>query len=184
MHGKDIVENPKLDAALRYKYLCQKFLALASRAADFEECFMLVEEELHSISKKVEEKIRETPKDDVENSNVQAPFSLPTQFSHVAGLKKKQRQKGGSKRKKSWVDKLQKATKNKGAKKNKVTTHMQQEENASQKIEPQAHERNMEPNAENCLEYESLGSYTQLLMSSSVDVNNPHYFEWPDGWQL
>jgi len=76
MHGRDIVENPKLDATLRYKNLCRIFHWL-SRAADFEDCYLLVEEALHNVSKQVEGKIRETPKIDVENSSVQAPFSLP-----------------------------------------------------------------------------------------------------------
>ncbi|XP_062185944.1 protein FAR1-RELATED SEQUENCE 5-like [Phragmites australis] len=56
MHGRDIVENPKLNATLRYKNLCKRFLPLASRAADFEECYLFVEEALHSMSKQVEEK--------------------------------------------------------------------------------------------------------------------------------
>jgi hypothetical protein len=92
------VENPKLDATLRYKNLCWIFFPLTSRAADFEDCCLLVEEALHSVSKQVEEKIRETtPKIDVENSSVQAPFSLPEPFANVVGLKKKEKPNGGSK---------------------------------------------------------------------------------------
>ena len=58
MHGGggDIVENPKLDATLRYKNLCRIFFLLASRVADFEDCYLLVEETLHNVSKQVEEK--------------------------------------------------------------------------------------------------------------------------------
>jgi hypothetical protein len=67
---------------------------------------LLVEGALHNVSKQVEGKIRETPKIDVENSSVQAPFSLPEQFANVAGLKKKEKPNGGSKRKKSWVEKF------------------------------------------------------------------------------
>jgi hypothetical protein len=77
MHGRNIVENPKFDATLRYKNLCRIFFPLASRAADFEDCCLLVEEALHSVSKQVEEKIRETPKINVENYSVQALFCLP-----------------------------------------------------------------------------------------------------------
>ena len=65
----------------------------------------------------MEEKIRETPKTDVENSSVQVPFSLPERFANVAGLKKKEKPNGGSKRKKSWVEKFQKKKKNKANKK-------------------------------------------------------------------
>ena len=56
MHGRNIVENPNFDATLRYKNLCQLFLPLASRAADFEDCYLLVEEVVHRVSKQVEEK--------------------------------------------------------------------------------------------------------------------------------
>ena len=56
MNGREIVENPKLDATLRYKNLCKIFIPLASRAADFEDCYLLVEETLHTASKQVEEK--------------------------------------------------------------------------------------------------------------------------------
>ena len=57
MHGRDIVENPKLDATLRYKNLCRIFFPLASRTAEFEDCCLLVEEALHNVSKQVEGKI-------------------------------------------------------------------------------------------------------------------------------
>ena len=70
MHGNKIVENPKLATTIRYKNLCQIFFPLASRAADFEDCCLLVEEALHNVSKQLEEKIREAPKIDIENSNV------------------------------------------------------------------------------------------------------------------
>jgi hypothetical protein len=56
MHGRDIVENPKLDAALRYKNLCKIFLPVASRAADSEDCCLLVENAVHNLSRQVEEK--------------------------------------------------------------------------------------------------------------------------------
>ena len=56
MNGREIVENPKLDATLWYKNLCKIFIPLASRAADFEDGYLLVEETLHTASKQVEEK--------------------------------------------------------------------------------------------------------------------------------
>jgi hypothetical protein len=71
------MENPKLDAALRYKNLCKIFLPVASRAADSEDCCLLVENAVHNLSKQVEEKIRGTPYIDVEQPSAQAPFSLP-----------------------------------------------------------------------------------------------------------
>ncbi|KAJ1276078.1 hypothetical protein BS78_05G186600 [Paspalum vaginatum] len=117
MHGRDIVENPKFDATCRYKNLCQRFLPLASRAADFKDCCLLVEEALHIVSKQVEEKIRGTPNIDASKPAVQEPFRLPEQFANVAGLKKKEKEKGGSKRKKSWVEKFQKKKKKANKKK-------------------------------------------------------------------
>ena len=56
MNGREIVENPKLDATLRYKNLCKIFIPLATRAADLEDRYLLVEETLHTASKQVEEK--------------------------------------------------------------------------------------------------------------------------------
>ena len=56
MHGKDIVENPKLNAAIQYKNLCKMFISLASRAADFEDFYLLVEDALHNVGKQVNEK--------------------------------------------------------------------------------------------------------------------------------
>ena len=53
------MENPSLDAAIRYKNLCKMFISLASRAADFEDSYLLVEEALHNVSKQVEEKLKE-----------------------------------------------------------------------------------------------------------------------------
>ena len=65
------------------------FISLASRAADFEDCYLLVEDALHSVSKQVNEKIKGTPIIDAEKSSVQETFSLPEQYAHAAGLKKK-----------------------------------------------------------------------------------------------
>jgi zinc finger SWIM domain-containing protein 3 len=138
MNGREIVENPKLDATLRYKNLCKIFIPLASRAADFEDCYLLVEETLHTASKQIEEKIKGTPNMNAENSSVQETFILPDQYTHVAGLKKKEKPKGGSKRKKSWTEKFQKKKKNKGNKKN--TSKPVQQEDGSHVPEPQAYE--------------------------------------------
>ena len=58
-------------------------------------------------------KIKGTPTIDAEKSSAQETFSLPGQYAHAAGLKKKERQKGGSKRMKNWVEKLTKKKKKK-----------------------------------------------------------------------
>ena len=49
--GRHVVENPKLDASRRYKFLSQRFNSLASRAANFEECFEFLDNALHGIEK-------------------------------------------------------------------------------------------------------------------------------------
>ena len=43
----------------------------------------------------MEGKIRKPHKIDAENSNVQAPFSLPEQFANCTGFKKKEKSNGG-----------------------------------------------------------------------------------------
>ena len=122
---------------------------MASRAADFEDCYLLVEDALHSVSKQVNEKIKGTPTIDAEKSSAQETFSLPGQYAHAAGLKKKERQKGGSKRMKNWVDKLTKKKK--------------KNSNKKKKSKPAQHEECESPVPES-QEYESIRSFTQVLM--------------------
>lgn len=49
--GRSIIENPKLDAMLRYKSVSHKFLNLAYQAASFLECCLLVDDVLDSLGK-------------------------------------------------------------------------------------------------------------------------------------
>jgi len=74
---------------------------------------------------------------------------LSEQYAHDAGLKKKQRQKGGSKRKKNWVDKLTKKKK--------------KNSNKKKKSKPAQHEE-CESHVPKSQEYESIRSFTQVLM--------------------
>jgi len=94
-------------------------------------------------------KIKGTPTIDAEKSSVQETFSLPGQYAHAAGLKKKERQKGGSKRNKNWVDKLTKKKK--------------KNSNKKKKSKPAQHEECESPVPES-QEYESIRSFTQVLM--------------------
>jgi zinc finger SWIM domain-containing protein 3 len=55
IHGRNVLENLKIG----YQFLCRKFLALASRAADFEESYLLIDGVLNSLNKQVEDKIKE-----------------------------------------------------------------------------------------------------------------------------
>lgn len=105
-------------------------------------------------------KIKEAPKIDVENSSVQAPFSLPEQFANVAGLKKKEKPKGESKRKKSWVEKYQKKKRTKANKKTtnkKIAKKATQHEESGQEF--QAYKENIDVNLEKSQQYESLSSF-------------------------
>ena len=54
--GRRIIENPKLDAMLRYKTMSHKFLNLAYQAASFPECCILVDRALDCLGKQIVEK--------------------------------------------------------------------------------------------------------------------------------
>ncbi|KAL6601395.1 hypothetical protein ACP70R_044615 [Stipagrostis hirtigluma subsp. patula] len=88
---------------------------------------------------------------------VQTPFSLPEKYAYVTGLKKKQSQNGGSKRKRTWIDKYHKT------KKNKANNPTVQEGNGSQVIQSETHEGNLGTSIDTHQEYESIRTYTQLL---------------------
>ncbi|KAJ1694801.1 hypothetical protein LUZ63_011499 [Rhynchospora breviuscula] len=51
------VENPNCESADRERMLCGKFIKIASKAADFEELFVMVDGVLDSIEKKIEDVI-------------------------------------------------------------------------------------------------------------------------------
>lgn len=55
--GRHVLENPKLDASRRYKFLSHKFISLASQAADFEECFAFVDNALETLGQQVEQMV-------------------------------------------------------------------------------------------------------------------------------
>ena len=55
--GRDIIENPKLDDMLRYKYMVHKFCNLAYRAASQPKCTLLVDNTIDMLSKQVEEEM-------------------------------------------------------------------------------------------------------------------------------
>ncbi|KAF3971516.1 hypothetical protein CMV_004886 [Castanea mollissima] len=109
----NVEEDVNLSVTQRYRRLCPKLVRLASRAADNEEAFALIEKMLEEYEKKVE---------DIAAKNVgghQLPHQMPLRsgvenldpnqhledlVERVKGLKKKDGRKGG-KRKKSWVEK-------------------------------------------------------------------------------
>ena len=55
--GRNIIENPNMDAMLRLKYMSHKFLNLAHQAANSPECTMLVDNTLDILGKQIAEKV-------------------------------------------------------------------------------------------------------------------------------
>jgi len=51
-HGRNIIEDPKLDNMLRYKNMTRKLLNLAHRAASHPRCTLLVTNALDMVSRK------------------------------------------------------------------------------------------------------------------------------------
>jgi len=84
----------------------------------------------------------------------------------VTGLKKKEKQTGGSKRKKSWVEKFQKKKKNKANKK-KTSNSKHCEESGSLVPNSKAVDTNIKASLED-QEYESLSRFNQLIMVYSL----------------
>lgn len=104
MHGTDIVENPNLEFRchtwVKKKNPCQRLLPLASKAVEYEDCYLLVEEALHRVSKQgEEEETRGTPNVDASKPSVEESFSLTEPFKHVAGLQEKEKAKEWIKKK-------------------------------------------------------------------------------------
>jgi len=106
--GRSIIENPKLDAMLRYKSLSHKFLHLAYQAANFPECCLLVDDALDSLGK-LQEKMPISILCD--SYTVQPEVGQDEDSRSVARLKKKEVEQKNSKRHRSWLDKTRKYTK-------------------------------------------------------------------------
>jgi zinc finger SWIM domain-containing protein 3 len=108
--GRNVVENPKLDAMLRYKELSHKFHTMAYKVAYSTDCCLLLENALDCVGAQLEEKLNacssamNEPSKDQENfdPNVQQNEDL----LRAARLKKKEVQSKNLRRKKSWLDKL------------------------------------------------------------------------------
>jgi zinc finger SWIM domain-containing protein 3 len=130
-HGRKVVENPKLEAQLRYKALSHKFHSLAYRVANSLECSLMLENALDCVAPQLEDKLNATtnamnmPCNDQENIDPNVPNVQQTNEYLSAKLKKKEVQSKNLRRKKSWLDKLLKgkrkptkgaASKNKGGK--------------------------------------------------------------------
>ena len=128
-HGRNIIENPRLNEMLRYKDMTRKFLNLALRAASHPGSTLLVNNALDILTKQVEEEIN-----GFTDTIALGPTDItpPSDLVSTARLKKKEVETKTSKRKKNWLDKLHKSTKNgsnKGGKRKKkgsnVCEHVQ-----------------------------------------------------------
>ncbi|KAJ1268477.1 hypothetical protein BS78_07G138500 [Paspalum vaginatum] len=109
--GRDVIENPKRKAQLRYKFLSNKFHNVAQKAADYPECCVTLDNALDCLSAQLEDKLNlstcamNEPCNEQENidPNVQQRDCLS-----AAQLKKKEVLSKGSRRQRSWIDKLRK----------------------------------------------------------------------------
>ena len=118
--GRNVVENSKREAQLRYKFLSHKFHNLADKAANSQECCVLLENALDCLSIQLEGKLNVStsvmnePCKNQENidPNVQQRDNMLS----AAKLKKKEVQSKNSMRKKTWLDKLLKGGKRKATK--------------------------------------------------------------------
>lgn len=97
--GRSIIENPKLDAMLRYKSLSHKFLNLAYQAASFPECCILVDDALDCLGKQLQEKmsISASPSILCDSYSVQPRVQQDEDMLSAARLKKKEVQQKNSK---------------------------------------------------------------------------------------
>ena len=115
-HGRNIIEDPKLDNMLRYKNMTRKFLNLAHRAASHPRCALLVNNALDIVSKQVEEELTGFPSA-MDPTNVPTNDSPPIDLLSTASLKKKEVETKTSKRKRNWFDKRREVAKKGGKKK-------------------------------------------------------------------
>jgi len=106
--GRNIIENPKLDAMLRYKFLSHKFHDFAYKAASDPECCLLVDNALDCVAKQVADKMSASTSILNDSSNVQPNVQQEEGLLSSARLKKKDVQPKSSKRHRSWLDKTRK----------------------------------------------------------------------------
>ncbi|KAF2929544.1 hypothetical protein DAI22_05g064401 [Oryza sativa Japonica Group] len=114
--GRNIIENPKLAAILRYKVLSHKFVNLATEAANSEECCILIENTLDSFSKQVKGRMNACQSNHDAECDEQMIPEAPKEHLRAARLKKKPVQNKSSKRQRNWTDKQHKKNKKAPAK--------------------------------------------------------------------
>ena len=112
--GRNVVANPKLEAHLRYRSLSHKFLNLAYKAANYPQCCLMLDNGLDCLDAQLEDKlialIAPMKNSCNDQENVEPNVQQRNNLVSAAQLKKKEVQPKSSKRKKSWIDKLQKGS--------------------------------------------------------------------------
>jgi hypothetical protein len=115
-----VIENPKQEAQLQYKFLSHKFHNLAGKAANSQECCMLLENALDCLSIQLEDKLNVSTstmnEPCKEQENVDPNMQKIGGLLRAAQLRKKQVQSKGSKWRRTWLDKLRKWGKHKATK--------------------------------------------------------------------
>lgn len=109
--GRGVIENPKLDAVLRHKFLSRKFINLANKASGSEECCTLIENALDSVEKEVEAKLKMGSQSQHDEGCDTQAIPRTNELLTAARLKKKSPRKKTSKRKRTWVEKFHKKKK-------------------------------------------------------------------------
>uniref|UniRef100_A0ACD5TMF3 Uncharacterized protein n=1 Tax=Avena sativa TaxID=4498 RepID=A0ACD5TMF3_AVESA len=172
--GRNMVADPKLEAMLRYKNLSHKFLTLAKKIANSEECCLLLEDALDYIGPKLEDKLNASSKEPSKESskepsknqeNIDPNVQQTTDFLNTARLKKKEVQSKISKRTRTWIDKLRNE-KRKPTKSSTSTSKGGKKQKKDDGLQPQVEVQNDgNKKGANMLheEYNVIGSFTQLL---------------------
>ncbi|KAL6646596.1 hypothetical protein ACP70R_015673 [Stipagrostis hirtigluma subsp. patula] len=172
--GRNIIENPKLDAMLRYRFLSHKFLDLANRAANFPECTMLVNSTLDILGKQIEDKINACTSTSANPCTIPTDGSPPSELLINARLKKKEVHTRGSKRKRTWLDKKHKTTKKRQSKatfrgkKSTVKEAGEEASNAGAQVQVAEYSVSAYKGKES-EECKAINSYTELLTGPITD---------------
>ena len=118
--GRNVVADPQLEASLRVKNLSFKFLTLAKKIANSEECCLMLEDAIDSIGPKLEDKLnastsatngpsKEPSKESSkEQENIDPNVQQTADFLNAAQLKKKEVQSKNTRRTKTFMEKLRK----------------------------------------------------------------------------
>jgi len=108
---RNVIENPKLEAQLRLKFLSHKYYNLAYKTTNSPECCLLLDNALDCLCTQVEDKLNlsscamdEKPTN--EEENVDPNVNQRDDLLSAAKLNKKEVQSKNSKRKRTWIDKL------------------------------------------------------------------------------